>query len=319
MVTGSDLAASLEAIELAKSYPGQCYATVGVHPCSAGEFEGTGRGKVEGGVEGEGAGEVRLMGEKLLEEVERAAWRGIEEGTVVAFGEIGLDFDRLGYCGKEVQMKWFGRQLEVASRVSGNPVRSLLAFYQVRISCFFGSRFYSTLRLHGPQLHLPLFLHSRSPQAHGPFLRLLTPHLPSLPSPPGLVHSFTGTVPEVHSLLDLGFHIGVNGCSLKTAENLDVVKEIPLDRLHLETDGPWCEIRNSSAGAKFLGVSEGKGWKKLRKDKWEEGGMVKGRNEPCEILKVAKVVAGVKGLAVEEVAEAAWRNSIAVFGLGVAL
>lgn len=125
-------------------------------------------------------------------------------------------------------------------------------------------------------------------------------------------------------LIDLGFHIGINGCSLKTEENLDVVKAVPLERLQLETDGPWCEIRPSHAGMKILkGLDEvgrgeeGERWKKVKKEKWEEGAMIKGRNEPCEIGKVAKIVAGVKGVSVEAVVEAAWKNSVGMFGLGV--
>lgn len=44
--------------------------------------------------------------------------------------------------------------------------------------------------------------------------------------------------------------------------------------------------------------------------------MVKGRNEPCTIPHVAYVVAAVKGLSVEAVCEAAWKNTIALFGMG---
>ncbi|KAL8719617.1 MAG: hypothetical protein Q9225_003391 [Loekoesia sp. 1 TL-2023] len=261
MVTGSDTEQSLQAIELARQYRGQCYATVGVHPCSANAFE-----KAHGG------------GDKLLEELRKVAENGMKDGWVKAFGEIGLDYDRLGLCGKEVQQRWFGRQLEVAV-----------------------------------ELQLPLFLHSRA--AHTSFLSILKPHLPRLPRR-GLVHSFTGTISEMRELVDLGFHIGINGCSLKTEENLEVVREVPLERIQLETDGPWCEIRASHAGMKYLKAQE-EPFRKVKKEKWEEEAMVKGRNEPAEIVKVAKVVAGVKGIRLEEVVESAWKNSIEMFVLGI--
>lgn len=42
--------------------------------------------------------------------------------------------------------------------------------------------------------------------------------------------------------------------------------------------------------------------------------MVKGRNEPCQIIQVAEVIAGVKGLTVEEVAQQCYENSIKLYG-----
>ena len=36
---------------------------------------------------------------------------------------------------------------------------------------------------------------------------------------------------------------------MKTAENCEIVKAIPIDRLMVETDCPYCEIRNSHASA----------------------------------------------------------------------
>lgn len=33
----------------------------------------------------------------------------------------------------------------------------------------------------------------------------------------------------------MGFHVSVNGCSLKTEENLEAAKAIPLGRIMLET------------------------------------------------------------------------------------
>ena len=57
-------------------------------------------------------------------------------------------------------------------------------------------------------------------------------------------------------------------------------------------------------------------YKIVKKEKWEEGAMVKGRNEPCNIERVAKIIAGIKGVSIEEVCEAAWKNTVAVFGIG---
>lgn len=71
---------------------------------------------------------------------------------------------------------------------------------------------------------------------------MLIPRLAKLPKR-GLVHSFTGTLEEMSRLVAVGLDIGVNGCSMKTEENLEVVKAIPLDRIQIETDGPWvCAI-----------------------------------------------------------------------------
>lgn len=284
MVTGSDLEESKKAVALAERYPGQCYATVGVHPCQAQSFD-----KHPGGPT------------VLLQELETLAIDAKGRGLATGFGEIGLDYDRLHFAGKEQQLKCFEAQLDIAVKVQ-----------------------------------LPLFLHSRA--AGEDFERLLSARLPSLPKR-GLVHSFTGTMEEMKSLVALDLDIGVNGCSMKTEENLDVVKAVPLERLQIETDGPWvcfpfwgfplwrcfflaancskCEMRASHASAKYKDDAPELP-KSVKKEKWSADSMVKGRNEPATIVHVAHVIAKVKGISSAEVCQAAWNNSVKMFGLGEA-
>ena len=76
--------------------------------------------------------------------------------------------------------------------------------------------------------------------------------------------------------------------SLKTSENLEVVKSLPLESLQLETDAPWCEIRPTHASATYLGKGGGtfapQEYTTVKKpDKWVTNCIVKGRNEPMFI------------------------------------
>lgn len=74
-----------------------------------------------------------------------------------------------------------------------------------------------------------------------------------------------------------GYFTGVNGCSLKMAENLDVVRGIPVERMMIETDSPYCEIKSTHAGINFVKSL----WPSKKKEKYDKECLVKGRNEPC--------------------------------------
>lgn len=208
LITASSIEESSEHLLLVEKHKGAFGSTVGVHPCTvAQEFYGS----LENG-------ELLQDTESKLEKLKAIAEEGHAKGLIKAFGEIGLDYDRLHYSSVEQQKTMFAKQLEVAASLK--------------------------------HLELPLFLHMRS--ACDDFVDIIKPFLERRDVKSGVVHSFTGTAEELHKLLELGFYIGVNGCSLKTEENLEVAKQIPMDRLLIETDAPWCEIRKSHASHKFL-------------------------------------------------------------------
>merc|ERR1711997_937624 len=94
---------------------------------------------------------------------------------------------------------------------------------------------------------------------------------------------------EAKRFIELGFHIGINGCSLRTEENLDVVRQIPVEKLMLETDAPWCEIKPTHASLDKSNIIPS-----VKKEKWKVGSMVKGRNEPCNITHILDVVSALK-------------------------
>lgn len=128
--------------------------------------------------------------------------------------------------------------------------------------------------------------------------------------------------------MSLDFFIGINGCSLKTEDNLSVVTRIPLERLMIETgiqwdkmilfeiffhdtDSPWCEIKPSHASYKFVETKP----ESRKKEKFVEGLQVKGRNEPVNLVQVLEVIAALKKLPKEEVAEKLNQNTLSLFNL----
>jgi TatD DNase family protein len=80
---------------------------------------------------------------------------------------------------------------------------------------------------------LPLFLHCRN--AHDDFIQIVENNKSKIRRG-GVVHTYDGTLENAKKLIALGFYIGINGCSLKNEANLEVIKNLPNDRILLETD-----------------------------------------------------------------------------------
>ncbi len=178
---------------------------------------------------------------------------------VVAIGEIGLDYywprqpGRAWYCASPAeQHQALEAQLELAA-----------------------------------ELELPVVLHDR--EAHADLLTLLKGWNPA-PERRGTLHAYAGGPARLESFLALGFHIGMGGpVTFSKATDLHLVaQEVPLDRLLLETDGPYLTPHP------YRGR----------------------RNEPAYLTHIAEAIAGLRELPAAEVVERTTANARALFQLG---
>ena len=174
LVVGVDQDTSARALALAKTHP-HLYASVGVHPH-----------------------EAQLCSEKALTRLGDLA----ADAKVVAWGEIGLDFNRM-HSPREDQEKWLIRQLEIAD-----------------------------------ELALPIVFHERDSQ--GRLLDILErmPHA----NRRAVVHCFSGSESELHRYLDMGFYVGITGIATikkRGAELREMLPAIPANRILVETDAPY--------------------------------------------------------------------------------
>ena len=171
---------------------------------------------------------------------------------VVAIGECGLDFNR-NYSPHPDQEKWFIAQLEL-----------------------------------GLSLGKPLFLHSRD--AHPRFSQIVR----SSGIRKAVAHCFTGQREELHAYLDLGLYIGITGwiCDERRGQHLlRLIKEIPRDKLLLETDAPYLTPRDMRPQPKAR------------------------RNEPAFLPHILNAVARALGRPPEEIAAETSRNACTLFGI----
>jgi TatD DNase family protein len=177
---------------------------------------------------------------------------------VVAVGETGLDFNR-NFSPPAAQENAFATQIGLAGEYG-----------------------------------LPLFLYYFDASAR--FTDML--HATREQWQTGVVHCFTGSREALHAYLDLGLMIGITGwvCDERRGQELQrLIKEIPADRLLLETDGPYLIPRDLPPPLR-----------QLSKDK---------RNEPAFLPHIAARVAALRGETLEALAEQTTANARQLFQL----
>lgn len=202
----------------AKYYP-DLYCTLGVHP---------------------------HHGTVWTEEVGAFIEKHLSEKTVVAVGEIGLDY-HYNQSPRDEQLLAFRKQMELAEK------------YQ-----------------------MPVQIHTRD--ADDDTATVLKEFKGRVT---GVIHCFTSSEALARTALDCGFNISMSGVvTFKNAQSLrDTCKIIPLDRLHVETDAP------------FLAPVPMRGQK----------------NQPAFVIHTAEVVAGIKGISTEKLAEITTENAKKMF------
>ena len=176
------------------------------------------------------------------------------DGAIAAIGECGLDYNR-NFSPPDTQRRCFEDQLILAA-----------------------------------QLGKPIFLHARD--AFDDFLTILKRHRAGLSG--AVVHCFTGGMAELEACLVLDCYIGITGwiCDERRGSHLiPLLRQIPADRLLLETDAPYLLPRN-------LPRSE------RRKS---------GRNEPCFLPHIAAFAAEIAGKPLDQIAAETNANAMRIF------
>lgn len=189
--------------------------------------------------------------ETWLAEIESAS----QHPKVVAVGEIGLDY-YWDHSPPEQQKRAFQAQLELAAK-----------------------------------LELPVIIHNR--EASEDVMAMLETWVQSIPASlkdrPGVLHSFSAPVEIAHRALAAGFYLGFTGpITFKKAGDLrEIAAQVPLDRLLVETDGP------------FLTPMPHRGQ----------------RNEPAYIPYIVERLASVHQTTVEAMAQHTTQNAERLFSL----
>ena len=110
----------------------------------------------------------------------------------------------------------------------------------------------------------------------------------------GIAHAFNGSEQQAHQFLDLGFKLGFGGnVTYDRAQQIRrLATALPLDALVMETDSPDIPPHWLYATAQQ-----------------REAGQAQGRNEPAELPRIGGVLAQLRGLSAQQLAQATTRNA----------
>lgn len=138
--------------------------------------------------------------DKLNDDVLREIKEMAQNKKVKAIGEIGLDYYWEENPPREIQKEAFRKQMALAE-----------------------------------ELQLPVVIHDR--EAHEDTLMIIR----EFPQVRGVVHCFSGSVEFARQCLKEGYYIGITGVvTFKNAKKIvEVIKEVPMDKLLVETDCPY--------------------------------------------------------------------------------
>ena len=111
----------------------------------------------------------------------------------------------------------------------------------------------------------------------------------------GIAHAFNGSEQQALAFIKLGFKLGFGGTlTFDTARQIRrLASELPLDALVLETDSPDIPPHWLYATAEQ-----------------RENGQPQGRNEPGEVPRIAAVLAQLRGLPLQALAQATCANAL---------
>jgi TatD DNase family protein len=111
----------------------------------------------------------------------------------------------------------------------------------------------------------------------------------------GIAHAFNGSEQQAHACIDLGLKLGFGGAvTFERALQLRrLASTLPIESIVMETDAPDIQPH----------------WL-YRTQAQRDAGEPQGRNEPAELPRIAEVVAGLRGMGIDELAAATTRNAL---------